>query len=1056
MTTTIRAVLVTLLVLGAGAPAGAEPFCSRGKDATCANSNCDAGGFALDVVDKLCSLAVGSGCLDICACCRTGSRAPENDLFSGVTLGPPSGGGTPFWCRSGGRGQLMGEAAVCLLRDIGRADVGSESRLNIGIGDARIRQKLGLLSFAPADRRLEGFHGVDICVPVFGCVDNLTQKFTADLGATPVPFGTPDCGDYPLESAYGLLMRTDDVEHALDVEIKDLIQIPTPYGETTISPKFFYTTATKTVTMPWGSPAQALPGRGESVPGFTEKLLDVLDPLGGVPLSIGRPEGGGWNSQLALGGRAVDPMAMLFPGQLPGSLGGLKDNDLRPDRLSNGVPRNEDEKARVAEGGAEIEVRHDLLGILPKEVRDLIDAIPFLSIPKFEVFVTPGVRASFASQFRLELNEIDFQNIPGPRANDLGPTPTSVLLETGTNAEGEARIDTGLNLHLRFRIPLLFTTIQKTVRIEPRFPIPLADSSDSSPWDGPIAEAATEITPEDPVDFTRFRPFSAGGADVDGVAFIEQCLSEPPPPVQEVPQPVWTPGDPNPLIERIQWPCNVCAYLREIRTVCAPKEELIAQGETDFPCTAEDTDLVINEPCPPAWEDRCRSVTPKDGPLVVNLTQPLFGASQADLPAGKQWVCDGFQKAGCYDLCSYDPEAPERLRVVTSAVDNPDGGDRCAGPPESGARSCDTAADCDDLNPCTTDSCFVQQPRSGGPRAGIGQCLYRPADGACDDGVFCNGADTCAAGQCAIHDGNPCTGDPLGSCCNEGTDACQQSCAAVIPTCTGADGTPCDTGTPCSTGGVCIAGICRGQSRCDDSNRCTDDFCEVRGAGDVTCRHNENGTCPAGCGDGQLGPGEECDGADDAACPGACRFDCSCTPEECGTGLDEDGDGLIDCADPDCPTQGCQCQPIGRDPGSITGGRGGDLSSGRLKLHGSITPCGTFDPAAEEVALVLSDASGVVASFTLPPGSLTARGPSYFLYRDRQANRDRAGVAKLIFKERRRGEFWEFRFQGYGDLARAGAQMTTQVRIGDAVFVNAGTWRPTRHGWELVLPGERP
>lgn len=32
------------------------------------------------------------------------------------------------------------------------------------------------------------------------------------------------------------------------------------------------------------------------------------------------------------------------------------------------------------------------------------------------------------------------------------------------------------------------------------------------------------------------------------------------------------------------------------------------------------------------------------------------------------------------------------------------------------------------------------------------------------------------------------------------------------------------------------------------------------------------------CGDGSVDPGEECDGPDDAACPGLCRFDCTCGP----------------------------------------------------------------------------------------------------------------------------------------------------------------------------------
>ena len=87
--------------------------------------------------------------------------------------------------------------------------------------------------------------------------------------------------------------------------------------------------------------------------------------------------------------------------------------------------------------------------------------------------------------------------------------------------------------------------------------------------------------------------------------------------------------------------------------------------------------------------------------------------------------------------------------------------------------------------------------------------------------------------------------------------------------------------------------------------------------------------CPK-CGNGILDPGEECDGTNDSACPGACQADCTCGPfcgdgtcdpdenscsctADCGTppsnelldstcadGLDNDCDGVIDADDPDC------------------------------------------------------------------------------------------------------------------------------------------------------------
>lgn len=52
-----------------------------------------------------------------------------------------------------------------------------------------------------------------------------------------------------------------------------------------------------------------------------------------------------------------------------------------------------------------------------------------------------------------------------------------------------------------------------------------------------------------------------------------------------------------------------------------------------------------------------------------------------------------------------------------------------------------------------------------------------------------------------------------------------------------------------------------------------------------------------GCGDLETGPGEECDGPDDAACPGQCLPDCTCSHDpECGNGVRE-GMEICDGAD---------------------------------------------------------------------------------------------------------------------------------------------------------------
>src|SRR5207249_923409 len=72
-------------------------------------------------------------------------------------------------------------------------------------------------------------------------------------------------------------------------------------------------------------------------------------------------------------------------------------------------------------------------------------------------------------------------------------------------------------------------------------------------------------------------------------------------------------------------------------------------------------------------------------------------------------------------------------------------------------------------------------------------------------------------------------------------------------------------------------------------------------------------TPPPGCGDGVVNqPGEQCDGADAAACPGLCGFDCRCAPPpRCGDGVrnqpGEQCDGADALACPGACRADCTC-----------------------------------------------------------------------------------------------------------------------------------------------------
>lgn len=234
---------------------------------------------------------------------------------------------------------------------------------------------------------------------------------------------------------------------------------------------------------------------------------------------------------------------------------------------------------------------------------------------------------------------------------------------------------------------------------------------------------------------------------------------------------------------------------------------------------------------------------------------------------------------------------------------------------------CVTDSDCDDEVGCTVDTCEEATGlcrhtpddslcgSSGvetcSPASGcIAECIF---DADCDDGGFCNGAESCEAGRCV--EGSPVNCDDDISCtvavCDEEDDQCRrfardelceatETCSAAagcIPECTvDAD---CDDGLFCNGTESCDTGRCVSSEAvgCDDEVSCTIDVCDE--ATD-SCRHvlddglcSSQETCHAldGCipectGDADCDDGVFCNGAE------------SCQDGSCVAGTDPADDGL--------------------------------------------------------------------------------------------------------------------------------------------------------------------
>jgi len=245
---------------------------------------------------------------------------------------------------------------------------------------------------------------------------------------------------------------------------------------------------------------------------------------------------------------------------------------------------------------------------------------------------------------------------------------------------------------------------------------------------------------------------------------------------------------------------------------------------------------------------------------------------------------------------------------------------------------------------------------AGPPRT----CMTDPD---CDDGLVCNGTQTCAMGTCAVAMPGP--------TCDDAVDCTNDSCAEPSGTCNRVpddsrctpgkicdpargcvDPAPCATDAECDDGNFCNgaetcdpASGCRSGAApmCDDGLSCTSDGCDAAMGTSGACVHTPR---DMGCADGLACNGvERCmpgaAGADPATgCTPGTRVTCddgvACTTDVCNepggtctsSGADADGDGFqaVGCmGGADCDDTSAAVHPGAAE---ICDGRDNDCSGG--------------------------------------------------------------------------------------------------------------------------------
>jgi len=199
-------------------------------------------------------------------------------------------------------------------------------------------------------------------------------------------------------------------------------------------------------------------------------------------------------------------------------------------------------------------------------------------------------------------------------------------------------------------------------------------------------------------------------------------------------------------------------------TLCGdPGTECTVQDTCNSDGTCADNGFVPRDtPCGSPAASECDLADSCNGAGTCSANYRLAGTACGDpgTPCVNQDVCNG--TGSCLD-------------VGTNAAGTP-----CA----------------DDGNPCTDDICGAD-----------GSCQHIPNQMPCDDSLFCNGADTCSAGGCTLHTGNPCPGPDGDTNCSETCNEVAKSCSLPDP-----DGSLCDDKLFCNGTEVCQAGVCVSQN----------------------------------------------------------------------------------------------------------------------------------------------------------------------------------------------------------------------------------------------------
>jgi PAN domain len=508
----------------------------------------------------------------------------KREIATGVTLAPPmtAAGKAPGWGQLGGRGDLMADAMLCLLKDIGNLPGGKlrlAAPVPVAIGKVELKQTVGLSDFNPEMRTAKLYQVTRVCAPLLGCLDAQRQTFTATVRASaPAWPGGLRFGDYPIANAYAVELASDWGATTLNAKLPTITFL-TPYGKVSAKPGFDYATNLLPIDSPysfkgsskhpfhypssWGAASPILQDTyGRSGTPFILHVIANLpqamtsppqDAAPGtifIPQPVGALKPQGWVSQIGLGGRDGTGTKAWKPGA----------GVTLPERFDYDMTtsRSVFEAAPAANFVAKMPIRFEP----PNPSSLLPGSLQGIGSVELWIEVTPTFAADYAAQLSLLAREGVMVHACRPSSGEFAETCglTETALVAQANAAGHVKIDG--RVYLKISIPFVDDIV-----IDEPFDIAGWDLSrtwDPAPAVGNVQRAhdvaawagsAAYASPGD-VRWQGVRGFS-GLKSGDIRQWTEDCLKTQPKTVSTMPEEPHEPGKADDLKPDLL-PCNIC------------------------------------------------------------------------------------------------------------------------------------------------------------------------------------------------------------------------------------------------------------------------------------------------------------------------------------------------------------------------------------------------------------------------------------------------------------------------------------------------------------------